>query len=166
LTLAKSLPQNLLTFELISTYIWIVHHSITSSFVATTCMCLSVRRAARLITKRYDDALRHLGITSGQFSILVAVSAERPLSLGKLADELGMDRTTLTAGMKPLERDGLINGQVDPEDGRARQFRLTAKGRSVLNQAYPIWTKAQSNMKDRVGNADLDRLRQGLRSLA
>ena len=135
-------------------------------FVASTCMCLAVRRAARLVARRYDDALRNLGITSGQFSILVAVSAERPIGISRMADELGMDRTSLTAGLKPLERNGLIAGFVDPEDGRGKHFQLTIKGRALLDEAILLWTKVQSDVKDRAGDTDLEHLRQGLRSLA
>lgn len=134
--------------------------------VAETCLAFAVNRAARRIARAYDDAFRPLGITSGQFSILVSISAGRPLGVGKLSDELGMDRTTFTAAIKPLERDGLVEGLADPADARGRHFRLTPQGRALLDDAFPVWVKLQAHMQERAPALDLDRLRRDLRVLA
>ncbi len=127
--------------------------------VARTCMCLAVRKAARAVARRYDEAFHPLGITSGQFSILMAISADRPIGMIKLAEELGMDRTTLTAAVKPLERNELIVSRPDPSDGRRRRFQLTPKGRAVLEAAIPAWQQAQSDLERHAAAADFERLR-------
>src|ERR1700678_3084669 len=99
---------------------------------AATCLCLAVRRAARTLGRRYDDALASLGVTSGQFAILMALSGDRPMAVGELSAELGLDRTTLTAALKPLERGGLVQLRPDPDDGRARLITITSQGRVLV----------------------------------
>ena len=111
---------------------------------AATCLCLAVRRAARTLARRYDDALASLGVTNGQFSILMALSGERATAVGDLSVELNLDRTTLAAALKPLEREGLIDLRPDPADGRARLITVTAKGRSLLDAAIPRWRAVQA----------------------
>ena len=112
--------------------------------LAAQCLCLAVRRATRTLNRRYDDALAGLGLNNGQFTILAAVSGPQPLSVGALSADLGMDRTTLTAALKPLERDGLIELRADPVDKRARLTAITQKGRARLAQAIPRWRAAQA----------------------
>ncbi len=138
----------------------------TPRAVGNACLCLAVRKAARVVSRRYDDAFRGLGITSGQFSILMAISAERPVGAVRLAEELGMDRTTLTAAIKPLVRDALVVTSSDPEDGRSRRFRLTDQGRAVLGAALPLWQRVQHDLAHQVGLDDFERLRTDLRALA
>jgi DNA-binding MarR family transcriptional regulator len=111
---------------------------------AATCLCLAVRRAARTLGRRYDDALAGLGVTNGQFSILMALSREEPTAVGELSTELGLDRTTLAAALKPLERSGLVDLRPDPADGRARLISITGKGRGLLSAAIPRWRAVQA----------------------
>lgn len=77
-----------------------------------------------------------------------------------------MDRTTLTAALKPLERRGLVAIEPDPADGRSRLLRLTSAGRALLARAVPIWKRTHAIVEGRVDGADLDGLRQGLRALS
>ncbi len=100
-------------------------------------------RAARRTARRFDDALRPLGITSGQFSILVAIAASKGASLGEIADRMGMDRTTLTRNLKPLEAEGVIATEADPDDARRRRLVLTQTGGALLTRATPHWQTAQ-----------------------
>jgi DNA-binding MarR family transcriptional regulator len=111
---------------------------------ASTCLCLAVRRAARVLGRRYDGVLADLGVNHGQFTILVALSGERPVAVGELSAELEMDRTTLTAALKPLERHDLVALRPDPADGRARLVAMTAKGRALLEAAIPRWRAVQA----------------------
>ncbi len=133
--------------------------------LATQCLCLAVRRAARTLSRRYDDALAGLGINNGQFTILAAVSGPEPLSVSALSADLGMDRTTLTAALKPLERDGLIDLCADPLDKRARLTAITAKGRSLLAQAAPRWRKAQAETLKAARLGDGQAIRAALMAL-
>src|SRR5215469_12106457 len=100
----------------------------TTHEVRDASLCLHVQRAARALARRFDDALRPLGLTNGQFSLLMSLNRPQLAAMGSVASLLGMDRTTLTAALKPLERRGLLNIQVDPADRRSRIMILTRKG--------------------------------------
>src|SRR5919202_4539399 len=100
----------------------------TTLEVRDTCLCLHVQRAARALARRFDEALRPVGLTSGQFSLLNALNRPEPPAIGPVAELLAMDRTTLTAALKPIERDGLVTVAEDPNDRRSRLLRLTGKG--------------------------------------
>ena len=72
----------------------------TTLFVRDTCLCLHLRRAARALARRFDDALRPLGLTSGQYSMMMSLNRPQPPNIGSVASLLSMDRTTLTAALK------------------------------------------------------------------
>src|SRR5215470_2928267 len=76
--------------------------------VRDTCLCLHLQRAARALARRFDEALRPIGLTSGQYSMLMSLNRPEPPSIGSVAALLSMDRTTLTAALKPLKRRGLV----------------------------------------------------------
>jgi DNA-binding MarR family transcriptional regulator len=111
----------------------------TTLMVKDSCLCLHVQRAARSLARRFDAALRPVGLTNNQFSLLMALSRPKPATMTPLAALLAMDRTTLTAAAKLLEQRGLIMIAPDPEDKRTRLLALTPAGRKVLAKAVPIW---------------------------
>lgn len=127
------------------------------------CLCLAAQRAARALARRFDEALRPVGLTSGQFSLLMSLNRPTPPSIGSVAALLAMDRTTLTANLKPLERRGLLATTVDPADRRGRLLTLTDAGRAVLAAAAPIWTREHGEVERTL--ADPDALRSGLSAL-
>lgn len=131
--------------------------------VRDTCLCLATQRAARALARRFDDAFRVLDLTNGQFSLLMALNRPKPPTIAPLAEFLAMDRTTLTAALKPLERRGLIQISVDPDDRRSRLLKLTAKGRGLLARALPIWKEHHALLERETGPADA--LRQSLAEL-
>jgi len=135
----------------------------TTLVVRDTCLCLATQRAARALARRFDDAFRALDLTNGQFSLLMALNRPKPPTIAPLAEFLAMDRTTLTAALKPLERRGLIQVSVDPDDRRSRLLRLTAKGRGLLGRALPIWKEHHAILEQETGPAD--GLRQSLTEL-
>jgi len=137
----------------------------TTIHVRDTCLCLHVQRAARALARRFDEALRPLGLTNGQFSLLMSLNRPEPAGMGGVANLLAMDRTTLTAALKPLERRGLLTVAPDPKDGRARVLSLTADGRALLAQALPIWTREHGRLDEDLGGG-IEELRMGLRALA
>ena len=103
------------------------------------CLCLHAQRAARALARRFDAGFRPFGITSGQFSLLMALNRPQPAPLGAVAALLAMDRTTLTAALKPLERRGLVvvaqsrDGPPQPGSGAdQRRPRAAARGRAGL----------------------------------
>ena len=137
----------------------------TTLHVRDTCLCLHVQRAARALARRFDEALRPVCLTNGQFSLLMSLNRPEPAGLGGVANLLAMDRTTLTAALKPLERRGLLVVAPDPKDGRARVLSLTPDGRALLAQALPIWTREHGKLDDALGGG-IDELRAGLRAIA
>lgn len=136
----------------------------TTLEVRDACLCLHAQRAARALARRFDLALKPAGITSGQFSLLMSLNRPVPAKLGGVAVLLAMDRTTLTANLKPLERRGLVKTMPDPADRRARLLRLTPAGREVLGRAVPIWRHHHRQVEAQV--PDADRLRVELNRLS
>ncbi|MBK3745600.1 MarR family transcriptional regulator [Paraburkholderia aspalathi] len=137
-----------------------------TSEVRDRCLCLYVQRAARVLARKFDEALRPLGLTNGQFSLLMALN--RPISppIGPVAELLAMDRTTLTAALKPLERDGFLTITVDPKDRRNRLLSLTDKGHALLIEAEPIWRETHDLVEEDLPALNPDELRAALYSLA
>ena len=132
--------------------------------VRDACLCLHVQRAARALARRFDEALRPVGLTNGQFSLLMSLNRPEPPSMGPVAALLAMDRTTLTAALKPLERRGLVRVVPDPNDRRGRLLLLSAKGQEVLAKALPIWEATHREVEAGV-SGDVDQLRLDLRAL-
>jgi DNA-binding MarR family transcriptional regulator len=127
--------------------------------VRDTCLCLHVQRAARALARRFDEALRPLALTQGQFSLLMSLNRAEPPSIGDVAALLAMDRTTVTANVKPLARRGLIKLRVDREDRRNRRLELTPAGRALLAAAAPIWKRAHAATERRLRSSTPDILR-------
>src|SRR5438309_5607468 len=92
----------------------------TTLHIRDTCLCLHAQRAARALARRFDEALRPCGLTNGQFSLLMSLNRPQAANMAPVAALLAMDRTTLTAALKPLERRGLVRVLLDPEDRRGR----------------------------------------------
>jgi DNA-binding MarR family transcriptional regulator len=139
-------------------------HDVTL-MVRDNCLCLHVQRAARALARRFDVAFRPFDLTNGQFSLMMSLNRPQPPSLGSVAALLAMDRTTLTAALKPLERRGLIKIAVDKEDRRSRLLSLTAAGRALLGKAMPVWIAAHAAVdRELVPHAPSD-LRAALRKL-
>jgi DNA-binding MarR family transcriptional regulator len=134
--------------------------------VRDACVCLPVQRAARALARRYDEALRPVGLTNGQFSLMMSLNRPEPPRIGEVADLLAMDRTTLTANLKPLERRRLVTVSVDQSDRRSRRLSLTDDGRALLVQAMPIWDRTQAEIEALVTGSDPDTLRADLRALS
>jgi DNA-binding MarR family transcriptional regulator len=137
----------------------------TTIMVRDSCLCLHVQRAARRLARRFDEALRPFGLTNGQFSLMMSLNRPEAPAIGAVASLLAMDRTTLTAALKPLKRRGLIKITTDPEEHRARLLELTGQGRKVLARAVPVWKRTHATVEARLGHGEPDRLRRNLRSL-
>src|SRR5438128_7008345 len=103
----------------------------TTLRVRDSCLCLHVQRTARTVARRFDEALRPLGLTNGQFSLLMSLNRPQPPTIGAVAALLAMDRTTLTAALKPLLRRGVVTVRVDPADKRSRRMILTPAGQAL-----------------------------------
>jgi len=137
----------------------------TTLQVRDACLCLHLQRAARVVARRFDELFRPLGITQGQFSLLMSLNRPEPPTLGSVADLLAMDRTTLTANLKPLERRGLVRIKVDQDDRRSRRLALTADGRALLAEATPIWKRHHAALERQLKRS-ADALRADLIALS
>jgi DNA-binding MarR family transcriptional regulator len=138
----------------------------TTLRVRDCCLCLHVQRAARTLARRFDDALRPIGLTNGQFSLLMSLNRPEPAGLASVATLLAMDRTTLTAALKPLQRRGLLTVAKDPADRRGRRLSLTPVGKTLLALAIPVWEQTHRDVEALLKIGDLDRLRRSLLALS
>jgi DNA-binding MarR family transcriptional regulator len=137
----------------------------TTLYVRDSCLCLHVQRAARALARRFDEALRPVGLTNGQFSLLMSLNRPEPAGIASIAALLAMDRTTLTAALKPLERRGLVQVAQDPADRRSRRLSLTPEGLALLTRGLPIWEQTHREVEAKMGETDPNRLRRSLRAL-
>ncbi|WP_263355760.1 MarR family winged helix-turn-helix transcriptional regulator [Acidicapsa ligni] len=143
----------------------------TTLLVRDTCLCLHVQRAARILARRFDMALRPVGLTNGQFSLLMSLN--RPnlpgvprATVSSVAELLGMDRTTLTAAARVLYGRDLLTLEAEEGDRRSKVLRLTIEGRRVLAKAVPIWVSEHAAVEAELGqSSNADRLRQDLCTL-
>ena len=138
----------------------------TTLRVRDCCLCLHVQRAARALARRFDEALRPIGLTNGQFSLLMSLNRPEPASMASVSSLLGMDRTTLTAALKPLERRHLVTVSRDPSDRRGRRLSLTANGKTLLASAVPVWEQTHLQVTESLPNGDVDSLLRGLREIS
>jgi DNA-binding MarR family transcriptional regulator len=134
--------------------------------VRDTCLCLHLQRAARSVARRFDAALRPLGLTNGQFSLLMSLNRPEAASIGNVSTLLAMDRTTLTANLKPLERRGLLTVTLDDADKRTRRLSLTPAGRALLCAAVPAWRRTHAEIACLLTGSSSDRLRADLGALS
>jgi DNA-binding MarR family transcriptional regulator len=119
--------------------------------MAAGCVCLNVRKTARAITQLYDGVLQPSGLRAGQFGLLGAIALTGEATLTRLAEELVMDRTTLTRNLKPLERRGLI--AIAPgADRRSRVATVTEAGRQAMLAALPLWHEVHQHVVTRLGD--------------
>ncbi len=137
----------------------------TTLLVRDTCLCLHVQRAARALARLFDEALRPVGLTNGQFSLMMSLNRPEPPPMGPVANLLAMDQTTLTAALKPLQRRGWVNVTPGAKDKRSRLLSLTAEGKSVLAAAVPIWQSTHAALEDKLPGANGDGLRSMLLAL-
>jgi DNA-binding MarR family transcriptional regulator len=133
--------------------------------VRDRCLCLHAQRAARRIARRFDQALRPFGLNNGQFSLLMSLNRPVGPRIGELVPLLGVDRTTLTAALKPLERRSLVHSTPDAEDARARRLALTDAGRAALKAALPVWRATHDAIEAELAGIGADALREGLKNL-
>jgi DNA-binding MarR family transcriptional regulator len=125
------------------------------------CVCSQLRRAARKVSSLYDRSLSEAGLSVTQHAMLVNIARAGEISRTALAAKLGMDRTTLTRNLIPLEKAGLVS-PAESKDRRARSLSLSLAGRRKLRQSYALWREAQASFARQLGKANLAALRGAL----
>jgi DNA-binding MarR family transcriptional regulator len=108
------------------------------------CLCSALRRAGRAVTQHYESAFRGSGMRATQFTILATLTQTGPVTTSGLAEYLGLERTTLTRNLRPLESRGWVRAESDEADLRRRRVGLTARGRAAAARALPRWRRAQA----------------------
>ena len=125
-----------------------------------TCLATRVRQLSRIVTRVYDDAMRPLGITASQYTLLAQLASRDGITAVEIGYGLDIEKSTLSRNLKRLLALGHI--VMDPPAGRrGRGLHLTAKGSTMLKDAYPIWQQSQSRTTAVMGSecrATLDQL--------
>lgn len=114
------------------------------------CACMNLKKTTRLIAQFYDQRLQKAGLKNTQFTLLVVLRGHAPVSVTRLAELLGMDRTTLTRNVRVLKKEGLV-GEEPGEDARVRLLTLSEKGEEAITAAAPYWKEAQSDFLKQFG---------------
>jgi DNA-binding MarR family transcriptional regulator len=140
----------------------VVKMAVSSRKQKTPCNCTALRKATRRVSQLYDSALEPCGLRTTQRAILSHIARTGTPPIGELAEALVMDRGALTHNLKPLERDGLVEIGIDPDDRRNRRVTLTAAGRTKLAESEPLWKRAQEGFEAAFGAAKSASLRKAL----
>lgn len=117
------------------------------------CVLDNARKAARAVSRHYDRLARQVGMTAGQFSVLVAIMQTRNETTGELAERLSMDRTTLVRNIALLERKKLVES-ARTGDARGKSYLLTGEGKALLERALPLWRQAQADVETLLGREE------------
>ena len=133
--------------------------------IGRRCACFNLRRASRLITRRFDEAFRDFGLKATQLSVLMAIYHAPYQPLSKLASILGMDRTSLTRNLKILEERGLVLAE-ESDDKRERRIGISPEGERLLEEVFPIWRKVQGEVEETLGVEHWENLLSGLHQVA
>ena len=123
----------------------------------TRCACFGLRKAARAVTQVYDEALRPAGLRTTQFSLLAQLRLGGSAPMTRLAEDTVLDRTTLARNLEVLVRDGLVQIRTGA-DARVREVAITRAGSARIDEAFPLWQRAQRAMTKRLGGRQLDRM--------
>lgn len=126
------------------------------------CTSMRLQAAAKLAMQVYARHFTDSGVTSPQFAALAFLYRDGGLSVGRLAELLDTDQTTVTRNLRLMEQRGLVRQEVSPEDRRRRIVQITADGRRVFRAALPNWQQAQAELAHRLGHAETTRLNRQL----
>jgi DNA-binding MarR family transcriptional regulator len=119
---------------------------------SSPCLCAILRKATRVITKRYDEFLYPLGLKITQYSMLMNITRNRGITTTELAKVMLMDQTTVTRNLQLLEKKDYILFLEEGKDLRSKQIQISQKGQKMIEQAKPLWEKAQREIKDELGD--------------
>ncbi|MCV2886323.1 MarR family winged helix-turn-helix transcriptional regulator [Aestuariibacter sp. AA17] len=132
--------------------------------VASRCVAVRTLSTARSITRHYDNALRPVGLTITQFTLLVTIAKVAPESISQIAELLFMERTSVSRNLSLLEKQGLIQ-RGHAKEARKRPVALTPQGQNTLREAYQCWESAQSQLENEFNRDELQNTMLSLRAL-
>jgi DNA-binding MarR family transcriptional regulator len=129
----------------------------TCQEMGRSCLGFNLRKADLAVMQIFDEEVRSLDLRCTQFGLLMVARVMEPVALSQLSDHLGIDRTTLSRNLKPLEKRGLVR-VVSGEDRRERKLSLTPEGHRLLLKAHSAWSRTQARLVKLIGKTELDRL--------
>ena len=132
---------------------------------STPCLCAILRKATRVITKRYDAFLSPSGLKITQYSMLMNITRNPGITTTELAKVMLMDQTTVTRNLKLLEKNAWISFQEEGKDLRTKQIHLSQAGQQMIERAKPLWEKAQREIKNELGDLGFDVIIRSLNSV-
>ena len=129
----------------------------TADEIAFACLASRTRLLGRVVTSIYDDALRNVGLTSPQMTILVALEHTQGVQPGTLCEALKLDKSTLSRNVDRMERNGWVT-KLQGADARSHTLKLTEPGRKKFAEAVPYWRMAQAAAEEVLGKGGMDTL--------
>jgi len=133
-------------------------HGAATQRIAEECIAVRLRMLNRVITGVYDEAIRPLGVTAGQINILVTVETLGKPRQADVGRALYMEKSTLSRNVERLRRKGWLEVSEEGQD-RAQHLAVTARGRTLIGRAMPLWEKAQEQARRIIGTAGEHALR-------
>lgn len=130
------------------------------------CLCASLRKATRVITKRYDEHLKPSGLRITQYSMLANIGRNPGVTVSELANILVMDQTTVSRNLQVLNKLGYIDIQESDNDQRVRIVHISDLGKKIFDQAKLLWTKVQSEVETELGKLGFEVFLQSLSAVA
>jgi len=130
------------------------------------CVAFNLRRASRIVTKRYERALKPLNITSFQFTALATLSNHESLAQTALAETLGMDISTLNRNLRPLLNSKALREQPKQDDARVKLISITTEGRDLFKKAKPLWEQVQNKTLEHMSETQWNSLKSAIQKLA
>jgi DNA-binding MarR family transcriptional regulator len=131
----------------------------------TPCLCDTLRKATRMVTRAYDEALRPAGIRVTQFSVLAHLQKNGEVRVRDLGAGLMIEETTLTRSLRPLEQQGWVKLRPG-DDRREKLVSITPSGRELMKKAAPLWLDAQKQMNERLSTTTWDAMFRALPKVA
>lgn len=129
------------------------------------CACGNLRKTTRSITQFYDRALQPTGLRSTQYSLLINILLHGNISVGELGTRLLMDQTTVTRNIEILRKHGYIRIVKEVNDARKKSISMTEEGEKKIEEAIPLWKKAQAHIEEGLGGGRLDDFLKMLKAL-
>lgn len=144
------------------------YHTLKDDAVTSSpypCLCALIRKAGRVVTSKYDKYLKPCGLKVTQLSMLAKIAKSPNITVSELAQSLRMDQTTVSRNLQVLEKSGYIHFEDETTDHRIKKIQIVALGVSKMNEAVPLWEKAQMDMERVLGDADIKMMMEILRKL-
>ena len=135
------------------------------ALIGTGCVALNLRRAARVVTRKYEEASRPWKLTSFQFSLLMALTDSPGAPQSALAKGFGMDLSTMNRNVQPMVKRGLVLVTPDPKDQRVKRMTLTDEGAALFELAFPAWANVQRQFLETLGEDEWPAMRAALKTL-